>query len=235
MNKTIKIILLIVFTGIIGIGFYAYTSFNGVPWKKAQVAKELERYIENQYNTDVEVVDKFYNFKFDHYGADFKGTHDESEFIFRAAKTFRGINDYYIEGLWEWQLREVAEPIVHDYIERLSIDDAALVAAPTGQRIAALRFTARLIVAVEGSLGALTVVARVVGPGVGLDKVGVGLDQARGAHDRDRGEREAPARSPMISAAMVHGPAPGSGLPRRSSRSRRRCDAPLAPSDWARS
>ena len=123
MNKTIKIILLIVFTGIIGIGFYAYTSFNGVPWKKAQVAKELERYIEDQYNTDVEVVDKFYNFKFDHYGAEFKGTHDETEFIFRAEKTFRGINHYYIEGLWEWQLREVAEPIVHDYIERLSIDD----------------------------------------------------------------------------------------------------------------
>lgn len=122
MNKTIKIILLIVFTGIIGIGFYAYTSFNGVPWKKAQVAKELERYIEDQYNTDVEVVDKFYDFKFDHYGAEFKGTHDETEFIFRAEKTFRGINDYYIEGLWEWQLRGDTEAILEEYQDRLDID-----------------------------------------------------------------------------------------------------------------
>ena len=59
-----------------------------------------------------EVVDKFYNFKFDHYGAKIKGTHDETEFIiFRARKHLEESMIIILKAYGNGKLREVAKPI----------------------------------------------------------------------------------------------------------------------------
>ena len=123
MKKTTIIFLSIGLAVIIAVAGFIYVTFNGVPWKKTQVVQELEQYIENKYNTDVEVVDSYYNFKFSSYGATFKGQDDQIEFTFETEKTNSGnYLDYYVEGLWAGQLREDSEPLVKQSFNHLSIE-----------------------------------------------------------------------------------------------------------------
>ena len=123
MKKSIKILLFIGVAVIMLFAGYLYTSFNGVPWKKVQVAHELEKHVEKKYNTNVEVVDKYYNFKFSNYGATFKGTEDNIEFTFDTEKTNSGIYlDYFVEELWASQLKADSEPIIKQSFESLPIE-----------------------------------------------------------------------------------------------------------------
>ena len=123
MKKTTIIFLSIGLAAIITFAGFIYISFNGVPWKKTQVAQELEQYIEKKYNTDVEVVEKYYNFKDGSYAATFKGQVDNIEFTFNTEKTSSGnYSDYYVEGLWASQLRADSEPIIKQYFNSLSIE-----------------------------------------------------------------------------------------------------------------
>lgn len=122
MKKTLRIIFLVVLAFIIGIAIFVYTSFTGLPWKKTQTANELETILEEKYGTDVEVLESYYNFKSGGYGAKFKGKHGETDFTFFAEKTSGYIYEYYIEGLWEWQLRGDTEAILEEYQDRLDID-----------------------------------------------------------------------------------------------------------------
>ena len=123
MKKSIKIILWIGLAAIISFAGYLYFSFNGVPWKKVQVAQEIEKHVEKKYNTDVEVVDTYYNFKFGNYGATFKAQKDNIEFTFDTEKTRSGnYLDYYVEALWASQLKEDSEPIIKQSFESLAIE-----------------------------------------------------------------------------------------------------------------
>lgn len=113
---TIAIALILIFFSLI------YVTFNGIPWKKGQVAKELEQYVETKYNTDVELVEHFYDFKFGSYGATFQGQEGQSTFTFTAEKVDRDhYLDYYVEELWRSQLKKDTEPIIKAYKNRLSI------------------------------------------------------------------------------------------------------------------
>ena len=123
MKKSTKITLGIVLAAMISSGGFVYASFNGVPWKKVQVAQELEKHVEKRYNTDVEVVDKYYNFKDGSYGATFKVQEDKKEFTFAAEKTGSGnYLDYYVEELWTSQLKEDSEPIIKQSFKNLPIE-----------------------------------------------------------------------------------------------------------------
>ena len=123
MEKSIKIISYIGLAAIILFVGYLYISFNGVPWRKAQVAQEIEKHVEKKYNTDVEVVDKYYNFKFGNYGATFKAQVDNTEFIFETEKTNSGkYLDYYVEALWASQLKADSEAIIKQSFESLVIE-----------------------------------------------------------------------------------------------------------------
>lgn len=123
MKTSIKIIFWIGLAAIISFVGYLYISFNGVPWKKVQVAEEIEKHVENKYNTDVEVVDKYYNFKFASYGATFKTQVDDIEFTFDTEKTNSGLYlDYYIEALWASQLKADSEPIIKQSFKSLAIE-----------------------------------------------------------------------------------------------------------------
>lgn len=123
MKTSIKIIWWIGLAVIIFIVGYLYISFNGVPWKKNQVAEEIEKHVENKYNTDVELVDKYYNFKFSSYGATFQAQVDNIEFTFDTEKTTSGVYlDYYVEALWASQLKADSEPIIKQSFKSLPIE-----------------------------------------------------------------------------------------------------------------
>ena len=123
MKRSTKITLGIVSAAIISFGGFVYTSFNGVPWKKVQVAQELEKHVEKKYNTEVEVVDKYYNFKDGSYAATFKVQEDKKEFTFDTEKTGSGnYLDYYVEELWKSQLKEDSEPIIKQCYKSLPIE-----------------------------------------------------------------------------------------------------------------
>ena len=123
MKKSIKIIKYIGLAAIILFVGYLYISWNGVPWREARVAQEIEKHVEKKYNTDVEVVDKYYNFKFGNYGATFKAQVDNTEFIFDTEKTNSGkYLDYYVEALWASQLKADSEPIIKKSFDSLAIE-----------------------------------------------------------------------------------------------------------------
>jgi len=123
MKKSVKIILCIGLVVILSFAGFLYISFNGIPWKKDQVAQEIEKYVENKYNTDVEVVDKYFNFKFASYGATFKDKKDGIDFTFETEKTKSGnYLDFYVESFWASQLREDTEPIIKQCFESLPIE-----------------------------------------------------------------------------------------------------------------
>ena len=107
MKKIIIVTLSIILAAVVVFIGYGYVSFNGVPWKKNTVARELEKHVENKYNIHVEVVEKYYNFKDGSYGAEFKVDGGHGEFTFNSDKLRDGkYSDYYIEALWQSQLKK---------------------------------------------------------------------------------------------------------------------------------
>ncbi len=122
MKTSIKIMLGIALAAMILIVGYLYILFNGVPWKKLQVAEEIEKHIENKYNTDVKVVDKYYNFKFGSYGATFQAQVDNMGFTFDTEKTDGKYYDYFVEALWASQLKADSEPIIKQSFKSLPIE-----------------------------------------------------------------------------------------------------------------
>lgn len=123
MKRLTKITLGIVSAAMISFGGFVYVSFNGLPWKKVQVAQELEKHVEKKYNTDVEIVDKYYNFKDGSYAAKFKVQEDKKEFTFATEKTSSGnYLDYYVEELWTSQLKKESYPIIERSFKSLPIE-----------------------------------------------------------------------------------------------------------------
>ena len=123
MKKSTKIILCIVSATMIAFGGFVYVSFNGLPWKKVQVAQELEKHVEKKYNTDIQIVDKYYNFKDGSYAATFKVQEDKKEFTFATGKTSSGnYLDYYVEELWASQLKKESYPIIKRSFKSLPIE-----------------------------------------------------------------------------------------------------------------
>ena len=123
MKKLIKVTLGIISAAVIAFGGFGYVSFNGVPWEKVKVSQELEKHVENKYNINVEVVDKYYNFKDGSYGAMFKVHGDQREFTFNSHKVSNGEYwDYYVEELWKSQLNKESYPIIKRSFESLPIE-----------------------------------------------------------------------------------------------------------------
>ena len=122
MKKSIKVTLGIVSAAVIAFVGFGYVSFNGVLWEKVKVSQELEKHVENKYNINVEVVDKYYNFKDGKYGAIFKVHGDQGGFTFNSDKVSDGEYwDYYVEELWKSQLKKESEPIVKHSFKSLPI------------------------------------------------------------------------------------------------------------------
>lgn len=123
MKKSTKVTLGIVSAVVIAFGGFEYVSFNGVPWEKVKVSQELEKHIENKYNINVEVVDKYYNFKDGDYGAKFTVHGDQEEFTFNSDKVDDGkYLDYYVEELWTSQLKKESYPIIKRSFKSLPIE-----------------------------------------------------------------------------------------------------------------
>ncbi|MFB5281030.1 hypothetical protein [Peribacillus sp. Hz7] len=123
MKKSTKVTLGIVSAAMIVFGGFVYVSFNGVPWKKVAVSQELEKHVENKYNINVEVVDKYYNYKDGSYGAAFKVHRDQEEFTFNSDKAGNGeYLDYYVEELWTSQLKKESYPIIKRSFKSLPIE-----------------------------------------------------------------------------------------------------------------
>ena len=92
------------------VGFF-YVSFFGLPWKKVTVAKELEQYIEKKYAIDVDVKDRYYNFKDGSYGAIFVETTQQIDFTVEKISN-DDILDYYAEAVWVEQVTVDTAPII---------------------------------------------------------------------------------------------------------------------------
>ena len=91
--------------------------------EKVKVSQELEKHVENKYNINVEVVDKYYNFKDGSYGATFKVHGDQGEFTFNSDKVSSGkYLDYYVEELWKSQLKKESDPIIKRSFKSLPIE-----------------------------------------------------------------------------------------------------------------
>lgn len=117
-----KIFLILFVLVIISIGGWLYTSFYGLPWKKSSTAKELETYVENKYDIQVNLVESSYSFKDSNYGATFE-LHDNPRIVFSALKLKNGeVLDYYAEALWVDEAENDVYPILKKSFPTLSIE-----------------------------------------------------------------------------------------------------------------
>lgn len=116
---------LLTFCGIfvIFVIFYIYASFNGLPWKKESVAKKLESYVEEKYGIEVELKEKFYNFKDGSYGAKFV-LKDNDKITFLVYQYHTGtLSDEYPEAVWSKEVLDDVTPVLKQSFPTLNVKD----------------------------------------------------------------------------------------------------------------
>lgn len=116
---------LLIFCGIfvIFVICYFYASFYGLPWKKDSVAKKLESYVEEKYDIQVELVEKYYDFKGGSYGAKFV-LKDNDKITFSAYQYHTGIlSDEYPEAFWSQEVMDDVTPVLKQSFPTLNVKD----------------------------------------------------------------------------------------------------------------
>ncbi|WP_157796194.1 YfjL-like protein [Bacillus xiapuensis] len=92
---------------------FTYSYFKGTPWKKRQVAKELERYLEERYEQSFVLKSTFFNAEERQYGAVFSPKNDQSmAFNAREDGEKQTYSDDYPEGVWQREFQEDIESAV---------------------------------------------------------------------------------------------------------------------------
>lgn len=105
---------------------YLLMSFYGLPWKKAQTAKELEAYVEDKYDIAVHLKERHYNFKGMNYGATFV-LEDNEHILFTAEKYKSGtLSDYYAEALWVEEAKNDIDPLLKESFASLTMKESRI-------------------------------------------------------------------------------------------------------------
>ncbi|WP_338753714.1 hypothetical protein [Bacillus sp. FJAT-52991] len=121
MKKRRKKILVISVILLVCIGGFIYAYFEGLPWKKKQVARELQQYLEERYDESFVLKSTFFDVEERKYGATFSPTSDQS-MAFNARKEggeYTYIDDYP-EGVWQREFQEDIEPAVRQHFPNLT-------------------------------------------------------------------------------------------------------------------
>ncbi|MCA1029588.1 hypothetical protein LCL95_00920 [Bacillus timonensis] len=115
MANWLKISLIITGIGLILSAGFVYTSFFGTPWGKYFTAKKLHAQVEEKYDIQVEISDRYYNFKDGKYGARFTVLDGEYKGLTFSGESYSSqtLYDYYPEAVWKKQLSDEVSPTLN--------------------------------------------------------------------------------------------------------------------------
>lgn len=115
MSKPLKIFLLIFAVLVIGFALFVYFSFAGLPWKKITVGNATLAYLQQKYDEEFEIEDRFYNFKDGSYGIKVHPV-KEPTMSFYAEEGWGNDKfiDYYPEAVWVKQADQDFKEIVRE-------------------------------------------------------------------------------------------------------------------------
>ncbi|MBM7362068.1 hypothetical protein [Priestia taiwanensis] len=93
-----------------------YVSFNGLPWKKYVIANELKEHVEQKYNIETTIEERYYTFKKPSYGVRLSEKGKNETFTFTADKVGDELLDSYLQHVWASQINEDMQPIVEKHM-----------------------------------------------------------------------------------------------------------------------
>lgn len=100
-KNTKRFLVCIVIISIFAFGLYLHFNLNGNPIQKQKLKQEVEEYLRNKYNEDMEVANVDYSFTTDTYFADVV-TVSEPKINFRVSKNISGnFVDNYFLSYWD--------------------------------------------------------------------------------------------------------------------------------------
>jgi hypothetical protein len=104
MSKSLKIFLITTTVLVVGIVLFFYIGFAGLPWKKWTVGNQILSYLEEKYEEDFQIEERYYNFKDSSYGIKVYPT-KKPDLVFNAAEGWGNHEfiDFYPESIWEKQ------------------------------------------------------------------------------------------------------------------------------------
>jgi len=114
-QRTRKILTIV--GGVLLIGLlYLYLSLYGVPFKKNMKAKDVQKYLEEKYDEDVELVGAVYNFQNKHYG----GVYEIGDVEFYAEEVVKDEEyiDTYPNEIWKREIVTDYKEVYKDVFER---------------------------------------------------------------------------------------------------------------------
>lgn len=123
MKKRKVFLLIILMTGIAFI-ITVYLFFQGLPWKKVAVAKELEHYLDKKYEQEFILKEKYYNFKDGRYGGIFYLKNEPSlEFNADEGYSENKYEDTFPGVVWAEQLNEDIDAFYKDIYPEIHLFD----------------------------------------------------------------------------------------------------------------